>query len=280
MDAALSKKLRYLGPTEGVEDEHTSWAEFLSALADTTIGNDVYAREVQVSGRIGEFIVTGRMDFVILRWRDGIPRLRIVECKASRKDKTYHRVQLATYKVIVGELLQDGIMIGGSSYRSIELETVVARIDEETNGVQDPMMLPSLGLCEEMDDVRNMLDKGGSLDRIAGRSLDDIPYKLEPKCDSCVFCPICLPDSAIKQRLELLAIDPSIVRILKENQVNTIDDLADLQLISEVGNALRSTIGFNVDLDDLIILAKARRSTLMNRKAGDFKVMGKRHRNW
>jgi hypothetical protein len=46
------------------------------------------------------------MDFVLVLWNRCTPRLRIVEAKASRKDRTYHRIQLALYLVMLQQLLE------------------------------------------------------------------------------------------------------------------------------------------------------------------------------
>jgi hypothetical protein len=43
-------------------------------------------REIELTGTFGAFEVNGRMDFVLVLWDRGTPRLRIVEAKASRKD--------------------------------------------------------------------------------------------------------------------------------------------------------------------------------------------------
>ena len=43
---------------------------------------------------------------MLVLWRNGRPRLRIVECKASRRGKTYHRVQVALYGMMVRRMLQ------------------------------------------------------------------------------------------------------------------------------------------------------------------------------
>ena len=72
-----------------------TWGEFLGAIKLLPPGRAAFAREVEISRQIGAFVVSGRMDFVLLRWDGATPIMRIVECKASRKDKTYHRVQVA-----------------------------------------------------------------------------------------------------------------------------------------------------------------------------------------
>jgi len=151
---------------------------------------------------VGDFVLSGRMDFLVLRWRDGVPVLRIVECKASRRDKTYHRIQLAAYRTMVGDHLErHGLEVGGARYDNVVLESVVARIDPDSNQVQDALGLPSLDLVEEMGDLRNLLCDKGPLARIARTDLEDLSYRLDAKCGACVHCPICMPDSARRRLL-------------------------------------------------------------------------------
>ena len=170
LEAVLERRLRLLNPGTG-ENGRITWDEFVNLLGGVGIGEEVFAREVEIERPLGEFVLSGRMDFVALRWNDGTPYLRIVECKASRRDKTYHRVQLAAYRTMVSEILdQDGLAIGGRTFANIVVESVVARIDEETNEVRDALALPSQDLEEEIDDLRNLLAADGPLARIAAET--------------------------------------------------------------------------------------------------------------
>jgi hypothetical protein len=277
LEATLGERLRLLNPgSEG--NGRITWDEFVNLLGGVGIGEEAFAREVEIERPVGEFVLSGRMDFVVLRWNDGTPCLRIIECKASRRDKTYHRVQLAAYRTMVRDILDEGgLTIGGRGFATIVLESVVARIDEESNEVQDALSLLSQDLEEEMGDLRNLLAADGPLARVAAEDIDELSYTLDGKCGSCVHCPICLPESARLRKLELLGLDATIVRTLRSTGVVDLDALADLDLHGPEARALRGTTGFTADLDDLAVRAKARRSTLHNRKQGDWEVMGKRH---
>ncbi len=271
---SLGTRVRLLNPCPPEGECRISWQSFLESVRGTAPGSEVFAREVEIEGEVGDFVLSGRMDFLVLRWRDGVPVLRIVECKASRRDKTYHRIQLAAYRTMVGDHLErHGLEVGGARYDNVVLESVVARIDPDSNQVQDALGLPSLDLVEEMGDLRNLLSDKGTLARIARTDLEDLSYRLDAKCGACVHCPICMPDSARRRRLELLGIDPSEVRMLHQAGIATIDDLAGLDPHGDRAAALRRTIGFSSDLGDLIVRAKARRSNMSGSQQGDFGVM-------
>jgi predicted RecB family nuclease len=66
-----------------------------------------YGREIELTGGFGPFQVIGRVDFVLVLWDRGTPRLRIVEAKASRKDRTYHRIQLALYLTMLRQIVRE-----------------------------------------------------------------------------------------------------------------------------------------------------------------------------
>ncbi len=271
----FSRTMTFLNPSETDDGKgEMTWGEFIATVKDIAPGTAVFAREVEISRQIGAFIVSGRMDFVLLRWEGGAPVLRIVECKASRRDKTYHRVQIAAYRLMVEGSLKDGALVQlGERFKGLRLESVVARIDEVSNQNQDALALPSLDLEGEMDDLRHLLSPDGPFVKIEDAQLEQLHYRLEQKCDTCLYCPICMPESARLRRIELIGIDPSAVKVLVENGIENIDDLAELDLASETAQQLRRTAGFNADLGDLIVRAKARRSTLVDHDNDERGVM-------
>src|SRR5579862_846423 len=96
------------------EDGEATWEDFVAALDAMEPGQQRFSREISVSAGLGAFQVHGRMDFVVVDWRGDHPVLRIIECKASRRDRTYHRIQVALYRMIVRRLLaQKAVMLDG-----------------------------------------------------------------------------------------------------------------------------------------------------------------------
>lgn len=240
-----------------------TWADFALALSSATPGMPAYSREVQVSGRVGCFDLEGRMDFVLLLWDGDVPRLRIVEGKASRKDRTYHRIQLAAYMLLIRQrLASHPLVVAGQQVDVDAVEGTVVRIDEVTNEPQDMLARPALNLDTELADVERMLSDEGLLATVVERDLDDLDFQLDAKCDGCVFSVHCLPESARQRRLELVGIAPTLCRILRSTGVGDIDALADLDPASPAGEAVRRAPGFDADLPQLVALASARRSTL------------------
>jgi hypothetical protein len=243
------------------EDKYTSWETFAEMMTSLDIGEAAYGREIEVEADLGVFSVQGRIDFVLLLWDGTEPILRLIECKASRKDKTYHNVQVALYRMLVTRRLQiSPLHVAGKPVTRVQC--VVVRIDESTNETQAILETTPLDLEMEEADIARLLAADGALNRIIHSDIDGLSYQLEAKCDSCVFNVHCLPESARQRRLELLSISSSSATALKSAGITTIDQLADLDTGSPEAASLRSIPGFTDNLQLLQIKAKARRRTL------------------
>ena len=243
------------------------WADFVTELLTIRPGVNVYAREVNIAGDIGTFNVSGRMDFLLVVWRNGTPFLRIVECKASRRDRTYHRVQLAIYRMLTLQSMHEyPLNIGGIELSASSVECVVARIDEDTNTAQNILDIPPVHDVLIESDVSSLLAKGGQLESILLSDLSDLPYRLDSKCDGCIFNVDCLPESGRLGKLELLGIDPTTVRALRNHGVLDLRDLATLDLESSTATAIRQGGELSEPLDILKAKSSARISTLPKTK--------------
>ena len=250
------------------QDSRPNWQDFLGEASRLAQGQSGYAREVRIEGVFGAFRVSGRIDFCTLRWIDGRPRIRLVECKASRRDRTYQRVQIGAYGLLARSLLS-GHSVGGATLTPADVECVVARIDESTNRAQVILDLPPLDLGQEEADIRSLLNAGGTFDAIVGTQLDELDYQLDSKCDACVFSVHCYPESARRRRIQLIGVEPSAVRVLAGAGIRTIDELADVDLSGQEARVIRSTPGFSHSLTALKQRAHARRSTLPGGRDGD-----------
>ncbi len=247
------------------KDKKTEWSDFASRInaINLTNGQMAYGREIAVSGSIGAFDVDGRIDFVIVMWRDGRPRLRLVESKASRRDRTYHRIQVTVYRMLVSQILSSyPIFVAGVSLTPDDIECVVARIDENTNQGQAILDLIPFNLDTEQTDVEILLEPSGLLENVINTPVGDVSYRLEEKCDGCIFNVYCLPESARERRLELLSLEPSTVRSLRNCGVPNIDALATLDLAGPEASHLRSTHTFTENLVQLKQSARSRSKTL------------------
>ena len=247
------------------ESKGVSWARFCEALADLNSGQEAFAREVEIEGVVGAFELKGRVDFIVIRWEESLPQIWIVECKASRRDRTYHRLQVVLYRMILQRILaEDGsLQIGPHSVDVADFTTAVVRIDEETERMISLGDLRPIPQTEQLAmDALHLLEEGGMLDGILKEPLEDLPFQLDGKCDDCTFNIHCFAESARQRRLELLGVAPDILRALREHGVTTIDALAELDMEDVVARCLREDTDFYADVERLILEARARRSTL------------------
>lgn len=250
------------GLPKGKRDEVT-WAALASVLGSLPHGVGGYARQVAVGGAIGAFRVYGLIDFLVVRWDGGSPRLTLVECKASRRDRTYHRVQVAVYRTLLRGLLGgEPVAVGGGSVPPDAVECVVARLDPDRNATQSILALPPLDLAHEEADLARLLAPGGRLDAAASRPLDEIGFQIDQKCDGCTYAPHCTAEGARLRRIELIGIDPVTARLLRTAGLDSLDKLANPPLFEPKVEALARDPGFVDSLDVLRLRARARLSTL------------------
>lgn len=258
--------LENLVQTQNAETEAQSvqWDDFLDMLSKLGRDKNAYVRELSVKGSFGSFHVEGRIDFAIILWRNGKPKLRLVECKASRRDQTYHRAQLSIYKLMVSQLVANTgrVPVGRFDFGQNDIECVVARIDEETNKNQAFLELPSFDLSMMEEDVLLMLAPDGALSTILEKELAALDYQFEAKCDDCVFNIHCLPESARERKLQLLACDPATTRSIEEEGIKTLDELAKLDLNSQQADNINKSANFSGSLQFLQSKARARLSSL------------------
>lgn len=251
---------------DGEGEEEMGWTAFTEQVAELDRGEEAFAREVKLSGRIGVFDVSARVDFLVIRRTDDGPKLRVVETKSSREDKTYQRIQLATYRELIQQRLSDEpLSVERGLITEDDMECVVARIDDSTNRIEDIVELDPLDLQSEIDDLHQLLSAGGEFESIVTTDPDDIDeldYKLGPKCDQCVFDVHCLPESARQRKLELLSLSPPAVQAFHDRGVETIDDLAELDLSSDRAGELRRDDTISESLAALQARAEARRQNL------------------
>jgi hypothetical protein len=245
------------------KESSVSWDDFTEKLANLAVGEKAYGREIAIAGKLGEFNISGQIDFILIYWQDNQPFFRLVECKASRKDRTYHRVQVAVYQMLLRELMKSHpITISGVKVNPQNIECVVVRIDENTNQIQDIIKSPALNLDSIEADIERLIASDGSLKQIIEKDIDDLDYQLDQKCSDCILSVHCLAESARKKSLQLLGIDSSIVKALNQAGVQTIDDLADIQLTGNEAIKLQQDMSFTENLELLQLKAKTRRRTL------------------
>lgn len=182
---------------------------------------------------IGDYFCSGRADVIHLsRDRQGHLKVLIADIKASRKEKTEHRLQVAIYARMIQTLAQD-------------LQIPIADIQGTVLTKQDDGSYPTLNPDTptfDLDTYQSILDRlvvheDAVVKRVASGSFEDAFYHLSYKCDGCLYNALCMYDSA--ERLDI-ALTPHITavekRVLNEAGITTLTDLASLMDLPPKGS--------------------------------------------
>lgn len=83
--ACLADLTQYRQNTD--RNKATPWNTFVEQLKGLAKGQKAYGREIAVEGILGEFQVRGQIYFVLVLWESDRLKIRLVEGKASRKER-------------------------------------------------------------------------------------------------------------------------------------------------------------------------------------------------
>ncbi len=238
-----------------------NWAAWAQAVQGAAPGDRLYARQVEVEGRIGALDLKGRMDFVLLDWGADGPVVRVVEGKATRKDRTYHYAQLALYAL----LLEGQPPLWGGE--AVPLEFQVVRLDPGGGppdfplGHLDPEERELLE--QAIGDMRALLAPGGPVEALLREAPLGLPYVLNARCDACPYAPVCLEKGIEGEEVELLGLKGEVAQALRQVGLETLGRLSEATL-EKLKEAL---LGMETPLrpEHLSTRARARRAQLLGR---------------
>jgi len=253
---------------QGVESlfasgEEANFSDLVGKLHNISRDQNYYAREVSLDASIGVCDLSGRVDFLLILWEKGRPKLRVVECKGSRKDKTAFRIQVALYQLMLKECLKNACIDNSNfNWSEVDIESVVARINEDNNLNQSILSLAPLDLTVDMSDCLRLLKKDGAIDRINSSDFSDIEYCLDAKCDSCVKNVYCISEASRKHDLQLIDLKISEINTLKRDKVRSLKELAELENNPASLKSLERNRDFSSDIHEVILKAKTRFANL------------------
>jgi len=187
----------------------------------------LYLYQAQVASELGSWQFEGRADLLRVR-RDESGRVEVLvgDVKSTRKDKVYHRLQVAVYvKLVQGMLAKAGIPTSGF------FGTVVRRNADGT--LQDPETSPRFDLDPYFSAINLLaVNPDSALARVDTTPFDKLHYYLNQKCDGCLFNPVCMVESAERQDVALVPfMESADKRVLSEHGVRTVADLARLKTL-------------------------------------------------
>jgi hypothetical protein len=180
--------------------------------------------QVPMIGPIGVWNVKGIADLIAI-WppKDGKVRVRIFELKASWKEQTAHRIQVAIYALLLTREL------GGLSAK-VEIEGGVINRETKLESL-DPDSLPRFKVSPLIQDVQRLLARNGELNRIHQTPLEKVEFQLCWRCDNCGFNECCIVCAVETESIALLNLSRGEQKALGHHGIMRLEDLAKLKTV-------------------------------------------------
>jgi len=178
--------------------------------------------QVPMKGNIGVWDITGIADLIAI-WppKNGKMLIRIFELKASWKEQTTHRIQVAIYAMLLsmalGDLISKVKIEGGVINRETSIENLTAKD------------LPNFKLNPLIQDVERLLAESGELNRIHQTPIEQVEFQLCSKCDLCGFNECCIVSAVENESIALLNLSRGEQKTLKYHGILKLEDLAKLK---------------------------------------------------
>jgi len=213
---------------------NAAWKNSLNTLREV-IENQFSAKElldckpillyqVPMKGQIGVWDVRGIADLIgVWPCEGGKVKVRIFELKASWKEQTAHRIQVAIYVLLLSQEL-------GSLSSKVELEGGVINKESDLETL-DSDRLPKFKLRPLIMDVERLFSFEGELNRIHQKPLPDVEYQLCWRCDNCGFNECCIVSAVESESVALLNLTRGEQNVLRSYGIKCLEDLARLKTL-------------------------------------------------
>ena len=214
----------------------TAWKSSLSTLREVIERQfseegagckPVLLYQFPMKGHIGVWGVRGIADLIGV-WpssEDGKVRVRIFELKASWKEQTAHRIQVAIYVLLLSQEL-------GDLSSRVEFEGGVINKETDLESL-DPDCLPRFKLGPLIMDVERLLSADGELHRIHQKPLSKVEYQLCWRCDNCGFNECCIVSAVESESVALLNLTRGEQKVLRGYGIERLEDLARLKFLPD-----------------------------------------------
>ncbi|MCW4009361.1 MAG: AAA domain-containing protein [Candidatus Bathyarchaeota archaeon] len=195
-------------------------------LQDDGTARPVLLYQVPMTGHIGVWELKGLADLIgIWPSRNGKVKVKIFEIKASWKEQTAHRIQVAIYALLLSRGLED---LGSG----VDIEGGVINKDSDLTSLTYDS-LPSFRLKPLIQDVERLLCKEGELYRIHKTPLPEVEYQLCWRCDTCGFNECCIIRAVENESISLLNLTRGEQHALEQYGIRKLEDLARLKFVPD-----------------------------------------------
>lgn len=197
-----------------------------------TVGRDpVVLYQAALEGTLGDCSAAGRADLIeVVRDKHGQLHVLIADIKASREERLEHRVQVATYALLLEAACRSA---------DLPLQRIVGAVVHRTADAFETLHDRSLhfDLAEYQNLVQSLVTGAcAPIQRAAAATLDELPFAFNARCDGCPFDTICLPHAAERADIALI---PDINRAARSaliaHEIHDLHALAALKTPNERG---------------------------------------------
>lgn len=220
---------------DAVRDQ-ARFVELVGEVADGTRTDPVVAFQTHLEERVEVWPVAGDVDGLVvvpeLVGGSRIAHVRVLEMKSSKAAKTHHQLQAAVYARQLRVLLAD-IDVRVSASIVTQTNTIGSLV---ASGF-DLSALPAFDLAPRENDIRLLLEAGGTLDdvlldgdTVLADAEDPSPpnYRIDARCDGCAKQGKCVAYAATNHDLALLGFSEGVQETLRSFGIEHIEDLVDL----------------------------------------------------
>lgn len=218
-------------PTEKYNNIESNYGRLIDYIREAAVMNSsrddpFLLEQVPFSGEIESFDVSGDADMIlIVPGEHNSVTIRIFDIKASWDEKTYHRVQTASYTLLLRWILRNHqfdeevnyTIEGGIIHRKTPFPSQFS-LDE----------FPSFDVRPVEDDVQRLLGHDGELYESITKDLDDIQYQLSESWRDSPFSEYGIYESVEDADIRLLELSRGEQEIMRKHGFNTIYDVADI----------------------------------------------------
>ncbi|KXA93329.1 hypothetical protein AKJ64_00910 [candidate division MSBL1 archaeon SCGC-AAA259E17] len=181
--------------------------------------------QVPLKGEIEAWPVKGKTDLILIWPLEGNSvKVRVMEIKASWKEKSYHQIQASIYALLLENILREEM----HTNFDIEAGVIYRQTDIPSLAPEDA---PSFDLAPRYGDIKRFMKEGGEFDRIHSTQLSDLRYQLDSKCNNCIYSESCFTCAIEGKKTALLGLRRGEQKSLSKNGIQTLDDLAGLKEI-------------------------------------------------
>lgn len=198
---------------------------------------------------LGDYFCSGRCDILRVS-RDPKNHLNVLiaDIKATRHERTEHRLQVATYARIFQKMAEEYHL------SLADLRGAILTMSENGDFPEINQNTPTFDLDIYFKLLDRMMDAEDAIvKRIASQPFEANFYHLSYKCDGCLYNALCMLDAAERLDLSLIPhLSPVEKRVLNEVGIKTLPQLAALmELPAEHSSELQPNPSQQENLDAL-----------------------------